>query len=154
MTPLNEQSVHFRPAGLVGIGPALRTEGDFENASVHVNPWGVLGLAPIARRVEGGIEDRYNFRPQGLLGLGPLVEHRVMKQASVPVSPTLRAALRDHGWWKLASQVKAAQGLAPPAAPTLPAAAEALAMKIAADRATHRLIREGLDALSRVRGAR
>lgn len=120
----------------------------------HLSPAGLLGMGPLVRKQDDDGEEQFHVRPAGLLGMGPIAVHKVNKTASELVSPTLRAALRDHGWWKLASQVKAAQGLAPPAAPTLPAAAEALAMKIAADRATHRLIREGLDALSRVRGAR
>lgn len=73
---------------------------------------------------------------------------------NIPVSDKLRSALRTHGWWKLASQVKEAQGLAPPAEPTLTNAVEALAMKLAADRASNLLIRKGLDALGRVRGAK
>lgn len=154
MTELNRQALHFRPAGLLGLGPVLKTEGDFENKELRVSPFGLFGAEPVATTSADGIAEQYHFRPAGILGYGPLLEQRIVKQSSVPVSPTLRAALRDQGWWKLASQVKAEQGLAPPAEPTLPSAAEALAMKIAADRATHRLIREGLDALARVRGAR
>ena len=71
--------------------------------------------------------------------------------ANVPVSASLREALRTHGWWKLAHGVKTAQGLAPPKEPTLPSAVEAIAMTVAADRATNLRIREGLDALQRLR---
>lgn len=74
------------------------------------------------------------------------------KNVNVPVSPTLRAALRDEGWWKLAFAVKSAQGLAPPREPTLQSAVEAIAMKMAADRATDRKIQDGLSALRRLRG--
>ena len=63
------------------------------------------------------------------------------------VSPTLRAALREHGWAKVAHQVVYAKGGFPPRDFTIGAAAEALCMKIAVDRVNQHVVREGVEAL-------
>jgi hypothetical protein len=62
------------------------------------------------------------------------------------VSPRLRAALRTHGWAKLAFEVVYRRGGYPPAAPTLPEAVKALAMKIAVDHVNQSIIRDGITA--------
>ena len=66
------------------------------------------------------------------------------------MSPTLRDMLAREGWWKLAHDVKVAQGLAPPAEPTLVNCVASLALKVAADARNTRTIAEGLAAYRRV----
>lgn len=63
------------------------------------------------------------------------------------VSPTLRQALREHGWAKLAHQVIYAKGGFPPRDFTVKSAAEALCMKLAVDRVNQHTVREGVDAV-------
>lgn len=62
------------------------------------------------------------------------------------VSPQLRAALRTHGWAKLAFDVVYEKGGYPPAEPTLPAVVKALSMKLAVDRLNQALIHDGIAA--------
>jgi hypothetical protein len=67
------------------------------------------------------------------------------------VSNNLRAALRDHGWAKLAHQVIYAKGGFPPEDTTVQSGAKALCMKLAVDMVNHRTIREGVVALKELR---
>lgn len=84
--------------------------------------------------------------PQAVEEVMSKAAHRV----DAMISPTLRAQLRDGGWWKLAHAVKVAQGGAPPEVPTLPACVAALAMKVAADRVNERTVAEGVAAYRRL----
>lgn len=84
--------------------------------------------------------------PQAVEEVMSKAAHRV----DAMISPNLRAQLRDGGWWKIAREVKALQGGAPPAEPTLPACVESLAMKVAADHVNERTIAEGVAAYKRV----
>lgn len=67
------------------------------------------------------------------------------------VSNNLRAALRDHGWAKLAHQVIYAKGGFPPGDTTIQAGAEALCMKLAVDMVNHQVIQDGVTALKELR---
>ena len=63
---------------------------------------------------------------------------------NIPISDNLRRNLGNVGWWKLAKEVKLAQGLAPADEPTLPSIIKSLSMKIAADRVNRKVINEGI----------
>lgn len=70
------------------------------------------------------------------------------------VSPRLRAALRTHGWAKLAFEVLHRNGGYPPAAPTLPEVVKALAVKVAVDHVNQGIVRDGISAYKELHGAR
>jgi len=70
------------------------------------------------------------------------------------VSPRLRAALRTHGWSKLAFEVVHLQGGYPPSAPTLPEVVKALSVKIAVDHVNQGIVRDGIAAYKELHGER
>lgn len=70
------------------------------------------------------------------------------------VSPQLRAALRDHGWAKLAHQVIYAQGGFPPDDTSIQSGARALCMKLAVDMVNQQTIFDGVRALKELNHGR
>ncbi len=62
------------------------------------------------------------------------------------VSPQLRAALREHGWAKMAFAVIHQRQGYPPADATLPAIIQAFSAKVAVDHVNHALVRDGIKA--------
>lgn len=154
MSGESHRSVRLNPLGLFGAGPVLSADNNGAHSSLHVNPLGLLGVGSVVSHQTPEEETRYHFHPGGLIGIGPILEENKMNPPNVPVSSVLRSALAKEGWWKLAQAVKAERGLPTLSEPTLTTAVEALAMKIAADRANNRAIRQGIEALKRVRGER
>ena len=67
------------------------------------------------------------------------------------VSDNLRAALRTHGWAKLAHAVMHASGEFPPDDTSVQAGGRALCMKLAVDMYNQHTIREGVQALKELR---
>ena len=67
-----------------------------------------------------------------------------------PMSENLHTTLARVGWWKLAQEVHAAEGVYVPAEVTVPTAVDAIAHKLAADWSNEIVIEEGLEALGRV----
>lgn len=147
------ETTHISIPGLVGIGPLLRQRSDDQEVRTHLNPPGLVGIGPLLRQRSDEQEVRTHLNPLGLLGFGPVMTRTTRpKHASVPISLTLRDALRTQGWWPLARSVKIAEGLAPPNELTLPGVVASLATKIAADHSNEQQIQEGLQALRRLRG--
>jgi hypothetical protein len=70
------------------------------------------------------------------------------------VSNHLRAALREHGWAKLAHQVIYAKGGFPPEDTTIQAGAKALCMKLAVDMVNKKTVDDGVRALKELRHGR
>lgn len=69
------------------------------------------------------------------------------------VSPQLRAALRQHGWAKLAHAVLYKQGGFPPGDTSLREGARALCMKLAVDRVNQSIVRDGIAAYKELHNA-
>lgn len=68
------------------------------------------------------------------------------------ISPSLRAALRTHGWSKLAFEVIHQNGGYPPSSATLPDVVKALSVKLAVDQVNQAIIRDGLAAYKELHG--
>jgi hypothetical protein len=67
------------------------------------------------------------------------------------ITSRLQRALGQHGFWKLAQEVKRAEGLAPPQTVTLESAVSSLSLKFAADLVNERVIARGIEAYRKVR---